>query len=521
MPLPRRQGLLALLALVLSFVVSCGGGSSGGGGSTPQPAVSVSPASLTFSSESVGITSAAQTVTLTNTGSASLAISSIAVSGAFAETNTCGGSVAASGTCTISVTFTPTGAGSFTGTVSITDDASGSPQAVQLAGTGAGATLSWKDAETFGSGDDAAYGITILNGTNLIVVGVGNLNQETQTLSSVALSYTLGGTVNSNKYVGPPTTEPTGFLTVGASGSIALAGGSNTAGTASVSDFDQNVNLTASDYCPSTQYAGAFAAIATTSNTAYLGIDRNPTTTPAITEADASGNINCTALIGLPFTNPSARIGSIVATSSFLIVTGDEVPSTSTASVVGWVAKLGLDGTVQAQQQFNNIVLPRAVAITESGSIVIYLVGSLNPTASPYDQPIWVNKLDSGLNQVARWPLTWDGDNPDFVDSQGNKGDLVSWGNAIVANPAASGGIIAVGQITGLPPNTDPNYSDIGIIAYGPTGTVLWKTRQSFYVKVTCNAAVVQGSFLYVVGAINNSDQTIQQSLTTAFTLPN
>ena len=62
--------------------------------------------------------SAAQNVTLTNTGNAVLNISSIATSGDYAQTNTCGTSVAANnGACTISVTFTPTATGTGTGAI--------------------------------------------------------------------------------------------------------------------------------------------------------------------------------------------------------------------------------------------------------------------------------------------------------------------------------------------------------------------------------------------------------------------
>ena len=99
-----------------------------------SPIVSLSPASLTFASQTVGTTSAAQTVTLTNTGTAALTLSSIAASGNYAQTNTCGTSLAANASCTISVTFMPTASGSLTGAITLTDNAASSPQAVALSG---------------------------------------------------------------------------------------------------------------------------------------------------------------------------------------------------------------------------------------------------------------------------------------------------------------------------------------------------------------------------------------------------
>ena len=104
----------------------------------PAPIVRLSSTSLSFGSQNSGTTSAAQTVTLTNGGNATLKITSIATSGDFAETNTCPSSLAANANCAISVTFTPTAVGTRTGAVTITDNASNSPQTISLTGTGVG-----------------------------------------------------------------------------------------------------------------------------------------------------------------------------------------------------------------------------------------------------------------------------------------------------------------------------------------------------------------------------------------------
>jgi hypothetical protein len=100
------------------------------------PAVALSATSLVFPDQAVATTSTPQTITLTNAGDADLAITSIEITGDFAQTNTCGSAVAAGADCTIDVTFTPTVAGARTGAVTITDDAAGSSHVVQLAGTG-------------------------------------------------------------------------------------------------------------------------------------------------------------------------------------------------------------------------------------------------------------------------------------------------------------------------------------------------------------------------------------------------
>src|SRR5205807_5364863 len=96
-------------------------------GFTPAPAAALSPASLSFSPRLVGTTSAPQPVTLTNTGTASLSISNITTSLPFAQTNNCPAGLPAAANCTINVTFQPIVSGNATGTLTIVDNAGGSP----------------------------------------------------------------------------------------------------------------------------------------------------------------------------------------------------------------------------------------------------------------------------------------------------------------------------------------------------------------------------------------------------------
>jgi hypothetical protein len=87
----------------------------------------------------VGTPSAAQPVTLNNPGGAALSIASIVASTGFSQTNNCGTSVSAGGSCTINVTFTPTAVGAVTGTLILTDNSNGvagTTQTVTLSGSG-------------------------------------------------------------------------------------------------------------------------------------------------------------------------------------------------------------------------------------------------------------------------------------------------------------------------------------------------------------------------------------------------
>ena len=113
---------------------------SGNGVAAPAPAVTLSPASLAFGNQTVGA-SIAKPITLTNSGSAALGITSIAVSGSgFTSAHNCATTLAAAASCTISVTFTPTAAVASTGAVTITSAATGSPHTVGLSGTGTAPT---------------------------------------------------------------------------------------------------------------------------------------------------------------------------------------------------------------------------------------------------------------------------------------------------------------------------------------------------------------------------------------------
>jgi phospholipase C len=106
------------------------------------PLVSLTPTSLAFGDQRLGIASSSQTVSLTNTGTASLNVGSIVSSGDFSQTNTCGNSVAIGATCTINVVFTPTSQGAASGAITITDDAVSSPQDIALTGNGVAPVVS-------------------------------------------------------------------------------------------------------------------------------------------------------------------------------------------------------------------------------------------------------------------------------------------------------------------------------------------------------------------------------------------
>ncbi len=104
--------------------------------------IAVVPTSLTFPSQTVATTTPPQFVYVTNIGTGALAIASITTGGDFTGVNNCGSSLAVGASCAIAVSFTPTTSGTRTASLSIIDDAPGSPHLVSLTGTGQAAPTS-------------------------------------------------------------------------------------------------------------------------------------------------------------------------------------------------------------------------------------------------------------------------------------------------------------------------------------------------------------------------------------------
>jgi hypothetical protein len=96
---------------------------------------------LDFATVTVGVTSPAKTVTVTNVGTTVVTFTGITLVGAnpgdyHITNNTCGSSVAGGASCTVKVTFKPTATGTRKATLNLADDGGGSPQTVTLTGIG-------------------------------------------------------------------------------------------------------------------------------------------------------------------------------------------------------------------------------------------------------------------------------------------------------------------------------------------------------------------------------------------------
>ena len=169
------------------------------GDAVGQPAVTLSAASVDFGTQSVGSTTAAQAVTMSNTGAGPLAIGSITASGDYAVTSNCGNNLIAGASCTLSITFTPSGAFTRTGAVSIADNAANTPQSIALTGVGNGAVVSLAPASL----DFSTQAVATTSAAQTITVSnTGNVPLTISSISSTNPEYaqtnTCAGTLNAS-----------------------------------------------------------------------------------------------------------------------------------------------------------------------------------------------------------------------------------------------------------------------------------------------------------------------------------
>lgn len=140
-------------------------------------ALSVSPTNVSFGNVLVGTQTVAQTITVSNTGNASLVISDIVVTGSGAaefsiSPNNCSPypkTVPASNSCTLQVRYAPTGRGPDSVVLTVASDAATAANTVNLNGTGVAPVANISPAAGLAFGDQrvgttsAAQAVTVSN----------------------------------------------------------------------------------------------------------------------------------------------------------------------------------------------------------------------------------------------------------------------------------------------------------------------------------------------------------------------
>ena len=174
--------------------------------------LTANPTLLTFPVVAVGQTSAAQSVTITN--STSDAIASLAVSTAApfsVSQNGCTGSLAAGANCTVAVVFAPTVGGAASGSLTVSSNAVATPATVTLSGTGFDFTVAFVGAstKTVAAGQTANYTLVITpsGASGTFTFACGTLPTDALCLFSPNTE-TLNAGVQGNVEVEISTTSP-------------------------------------------------------------------------------------------------------------------------------------------------------------------------------------------------------------------------------------------------------------------------------------------------------------------------
>jgi trimeric autotransporter adhesin len=313
---------------------------SGAGIAGSAPQAQLTPVDLSFAATMVGATSASQTITLSNPGTAMLAISSIGVTGTdsadFHETSTCGSTLAANASCSISVSFTPGAAGALSAAISVADNSGTSPQTAALSGTGVAAAAP----------------------------------QATLSPTSLSFSGTTVGTTSESQTI---TLSNPGTATLAVSG-ITLAG-------ASLADFAE------SSECGPSLAAGASCAIsvsftpsATGSATATLEVADNATGSPQMVSLSGLGNAEPTPNFDVTSPTPPQSVAPGGSASYSIVVT----PS---------------NGAFADAVSFSAAGLPAGAAVTFQPATVT--PGSASATT---EMTIELPEATAALSTPARWP---------------------------------------------------------------------------------------------------------------------
>jgi alpha-tubulin suppressor-like RCC1 family protein/sugar lactone lactonase YvrE len=221
---------------------------------TLSPGISVSPTSVTFASQPINTQSAVSVVTVTNSGTASLSVTGVTITGtdasSFTPTNGCT-TVTPSGTCTVSVTFKPTTTGAKAASLSIASNAPGPPTVVSLSGTGGSAApiISVTPASlSFGSQfintTSASQTLTIKNigsaAMTVTSIAVSGTNAAAFTKSGSCTSIAVNGTCSQTLTFKPTVTGPnTATLTINSNAYLSAATPVQLTGTGIVTSISQ------------------------------------------------------------------------------------------------------------------------------------------------------------------------------------------------------------------------------------------------------------------------------------------
>jgi hypothetical protein len=444
------------------------------------PGVTLAPSNLSFGSTVVGTpAAAAQSVTLTNNGTSPLTISAITATGDFAldPSTTCSTSnqVAAGGSCTVAVSFVPTAAGTRTGTVTISDNASGGTQVIALTGaaTAPGVTLAPSNlsfgSTVVGTPAAAAQSVTLTNnGTSPLTISAitatGDFALDPSTTCSTSNQVAAGGSCTvAVSFVPTAAGTRTGTVTISdnASGGtqvIALTGAATAVAAA--------ITTTTLTALPSTITAGGSVTL-----TATVVVGSTPVTSGTVTFASGTTSIGAAQLNAsgvATLTTTTLPVGTDSITASFVDTANDAASNSTPAVTVTVNAATGPGAaaitTTTLTALPSTITAGSGVTLTATVSVGTTPVTSGTVTFSSGSTSIGAAQLNSTGNAVLTTTILPTGS------------DSITASFVGTANDAASNSTPLTITVNAAPPATNASYfitaSPTSLsIAQGQTGT--------------------------------------------------
>jgi hypothetical protein len=455
-----------------------------------RPAVgqraSLSNDSRSFGSVGLGTTSAPRSVTLSNSSSVALSVSSIVVSGDFAQTNTCGSSVPARGSCTISITFKPTAAGSRTGTVTITDNANNSPQRITLSGTGVAPASMTPASRSYASTNvgatTASKAFTLTNNLSSVLpvssiattgdfIQTNNCGTQLAANRSCTINVSFRPTANGTR---------TGTVVATIGSGIALSGTMSGTGTGAPA-----AAITVSP----ASLTFASQTVGTTSGPQTITVTNTGSASAAVSVVTASGDFgrastcssslavgsSCSITVAFTPTATGPRTGSVTFTAAGIArtigLTGQGVAPTLPFTY----SPTALDFGVVS----NGTVVTKTVTLTNSGTTPLTL--QILPLTSPGTQDYVVTNKCGGQvptassctldisfegHTVGNWVTSYNGELANF-SIDGTTHSVTLSATSYVVPPAISPtsmnfGSVQVGSLS------DPNSFSVAINQVGP-----------------------------------------------------
>jgi hypothetical protein len=296
------------------------------------PVLGISPSSVPFANQLVNSSSSPTAISLSNTGAGTLVISSLTITGTnvgdFSVTaGTLPITVASNGSATVNVTFTPMLTGSRTASLTITDNASGSPQTVALTGTGTAPFIGITPTSV-------SFGNQLANTTSApvpVTISDNSLANANLVISNLQITGTnavefalAGGTL-------PITVAPNGSTTVNVS--FSPAGPGLRSATLVITDND-TINLGGSPHLVALSGIGIAPAISVPASVS-LGSQLVNTTGPVtnVTVSD-SGTANV-VIYGTAFSGPNASEFAYSGVQQITIAPGNSSPLAITFTPAG------------------------------------------------------------------------------------------------------------------------------------------------------------------------------------------